>query len=152
MELEGVPGYAGLGPLGAGGTAELFVAERLALSGSRRRVALKRILPAYARDPAFRSLFVHEARLAMQLTHRNIVQVYDFIEGGGSTVLVMEYVDGCDLRTLLRDGPLALEPALFVCVEVLRALDYAHRKSGGDGRNLEIVHRDVGPGNTLLSR
>src|SRR4051812_31555627 len=149
MELEG---YSVLGPLGAGGTAELFLAERRAHGGSRRRVALKRILPAFAQDPVFRNLFVHEARLAMQLGHRNIVQVYDFIEAAGTMVLVMEFVDGCDLRTLLRDGPLALEVAIYITVEVLRGLDYAHRKTATDGQALEVVHRDVAPGNILLSR
>jgi serine/threonine-protein kinase len=88
----------------------------------------------------------------MQLSHRNVVQVYDCIEWGGSTALVMEYVDGCDLRALLGDGPLPLPSALFVCIEVLRGLDYAHRRLGSDGHSLEVVHRDVAPGNILLSR
>jgi serine/threonine-protein kinase len=149
MELAG---YSVLGPLGAGGTAELFLAERQAHGGSRRRVALKRILPGFAQDPVFRNLFVHEARVAMQLSHRNVVQVYDFVEAGGTTVLVMEYVDGCDLRALLKLGPLPLPTALLVAVEVLRGLDYAHRKRAGDGQSLEVVHRDVAPGNILLSR
>src|SRR5258706_16154642 len=135
MALDEIPGYAVLGPLGSGGTAELFLAERRALGGSRKRVALKRILPAFAQDPTFRELFLHEARVAMQLSHRNIVQVYDCLEWGASTVLVMEYVEGCDLRsTLLHEGPLPVELALFVGIEVLRGLDYAHRRHGTDGK------------------
>jgi serine/threonine protein kinase len=133
--------------------AELFLAERSGAHGARRRVVLKRILPAFARDPDFRELFVHEARIAMQLTHANIVQVYDFDESGDSYVLEMEYVEGCDLRALLRKyGPLPLGAALRVSVEILRGLDYAHRRTGADGVPLQIVHRDVSPGNILLSK
>ena len=133
--------------------AELFLAERAGAEGARRRVVLKRILPAFARDPDFRDLFAHEARIAMQLSHANIVQVYDFEDIGDTYVLEMEYVEGCDLKTLLRErGTLPLAAALRVAVELLRGLDYAHRRSGADGMPLEIVHRDVSPGNILLSR
>jgi serine/threonine-protein kinase len=154
MPLEGVtlPGYRILRPLGAGGMAELFLAERAAASGASRRVVLKRILPGFASDPHFRQLFVHEARIAMQLTHANIVQVYDFLEGEGTYVLAMEYIEGCDLRRLVRArGALPIDVSLYICAHVLRGLDYAHRHRSSDGAPLEIVHRDVSPGNILLS-
>jgi serine/threonine-protein kinase len=147
------PRHTLLGSIGAGGMAELFLAERAGAEGARRRVVLKRILPAFARDPDFRELFAHEARIVMQLSHANIVQVYDFEDIGDTYVLEMEYVEGCDLKTLLRErGSLPLAAALRVAVEILRGLDYAHRRSGADGMPLEIVHRDVSPGNILLSR
>jgi serine/threonine-protein kinase len=152
MELDDIPGYTVLGSIGAGGTAELFLADRLAVAGTKKRVALKRILPGFAQDPMFRELFEHEARVAMRLGHKNIVAVYDFIEAAGSYVLVMEYVEGCDLRTLVAEQPLDLGSALFVISEVLRGLDYAHRREADDGTALEIVHRDVTPSNILLSR
>ncbi|HJZ88554.1 MAG TPA: serine/threonine-protein kinase [Polyangia bacterium] len=145
--------YTLLRAIGAGGMAELFLAERAGAQGARRRVVLKRILPAFARDPEFREMFVHEARIAMQLTHANIVQVYDFGEAGDTYVLEMEYIEGCDLRALLRDhGPLPLSAGLRIATEILRGLDYAHRRVGADGMPLQIVHRDVSPGNILLSR
>ncbi|MBK7864866.1 MAG: serine/threonine protein kinase, partial [Archangiaceae bacterium] len=84
--------------------AELFVAERSGARGARRRVVLKRMLQSYAEDPELRGLFIHEARIAMQLSHANIVQVFDFEERPDGFVLEMELVDGCDLRRLLRAG------------------------------------------------
>jgi serine/threonine-protein kinase len=145
--------YTVLRQVGAGGMAELFLAERAAAEGARRRVVLKRILPAFARDPDFRELFVHEARIAMQLSHVNVVQVYDFGEAEDTYVLEMEYVEGCDLRALLRARKaLPLGAALRVTIEILRGLDYAHRRASADGMPLAIVHRDVSPGNILLSR
>src|SRR5262249_34630846 len=82
--------YTVLGSIGAGGMAELFLAERAGVEGARRRVVLKRTLPAYAADPDFRELFAHEARIAMQLNHANVVQVYDFRESGDTYLLEME--------------------------------------------------------------
>ncbi|MHB8878276.1 MAG: protein kinase domain-containing protein [Myxococcaceae bacterium] len=145
--------YKVLRPIGIGGMAHILLAERAGARGSFRRVVLKQILPALARDPAFTALFAHEAKVAMQLSHANIVQVFDFAESGGECVLEMEYVEGCDLRALLRaQGPLPFPVALHVALEVLKGLDYAHRRAGPDGAPLQIVHRDVSPGNILLSR
>src|SRR5262245_9507626 len=143
MSSPTLPGYRVLRAVGAGGMAELFLAERDTAEGTRRQVVLKRILPGYARDPQFRRRFVHEARLALQLTHINIVQVHDFRETDDTFVLEMEYVDGCDLRRLLGVAPLPLGEALHVAAELLRGLDYAHRRIGSEGMPLEIVHRDV---------
>jgi serine/threonine protein kinase len=152
MSSPAFPGYRVLDAIGTGGMAELFLVERTTAEGARRRVVIKRILPAFARDPHFRQLFVHEARVALQLTHANIVQVYDFRESNDTYLLEMEYVEGCDLRRLLSDGPLSLSTALYVGAELARGLDYAHRRRGEDGIPLEIVHRDVAPGNILVSR
>src|SRR5439155_12337331 len=150
MSLPALSGYRVLRAVGAGGMAELFLAERDSAEGTRRQVVLKRILPGLARDPAFRKRFVHEARLALQLSHANIVHVNDFREAGDTYLLEMEYVDGCDLRRLLADGPLSPPEALHLVIEVLRGLDYAHRRIGSDDIALEIVHRDVAPGNILI--
>src|SRR5262249_27229916 len=101
-------------------------------------------------------MFIDEARLAAQLQHSNIVQIFDFDQAEGSYYIAMELVEGCDLRRLEQDlrlqaQQLPMPVALYVAVETLKGLHYAHTKSVGD-RPLGIVHRDVSPQNILLSR
>ena len=84
--------------LAAGGMAEVFVARREGLHGFSKRVALKRILPQFSSDPDFVWMFIDEARLAAMLEHPNIVQVFDFGTLGDDLVLVMELVDGSNVR------------------------------------------------------
>jgi tRNA A-37 threonylcarbamoyl transferase component Bud32 len=151
MSLTFPPGYTLIRPVGAGGMAELYLVEKTALGGTRRQVVLKCILPGFARDPTFREMFVNEARVAMQLSHANIVQVHDLRELDGSYVIEMEYVAGTDLTHLVRSEKLPIDIALYVASALLRALGYAHRQHAADGRSLDLVHRDVTPGNILLS-
>jgi serine/threonine protein kinase len=151
MSLTFPPGYTLIRPVGAGGMAELYLVEKAALGGTRRQVVLKCILPGFARDPTFREMFVNEARVAMQLSHANIVQVHDLREVDGSYVIEMEYVAGTDLTHLVRSEKLPIDSALYVASALLRALGYAHRQHAADGRSLDLVHRDVTPGNILLS-
>ncbi len=152
MSLTFPPGYTLIRPVGAGGMAELYLVEKTALGGTRRQVVLKCILPGFARDPTFREMFVNEARVAMQLSHANIVQVHDLRELDGSYVIEMEYVAGTDLTHLVRsEGKLPIDIALYVASALLRALGYAHRQHAADGSPLDLVHRDVSPGNILLS-
>jgi serine/threonine protein kinase len=143
--------------LGAGGMAEVFRARQVGAEGFARRVAVKRVLPSYSQDAVFAQMFISEARLVSHLSHPNVVSVLDFDrDAEGALYLAMEYVDGCDAARLLRrfqdaGQPLPPAAAVFICAEVLRGLDYAHRLVV-DGQWQGIVHRDVSPHNVLLAR
>jgi serine/threonine-protein kinase len=143
--------------LATGGMAEVFVAKRVGPHGFTKRVALKRILPQYARDPDFVSMFVDEARLAAQLEHPNIVQVFDFGETDGELFLAMELVDGTNVNRLLRSvsqrgETVPFDVALHIASEAAHALGHAHRASDDQGNPIGFVHRDVSPANLLLTR
>jgi serine/threonine protein kinase len=143
--------------LGYGGMAEVYVARATSGSAAGRRVAIKRILPQFGRDPRFVSMFCDEARISAALSHPNIVQVLDFGEDGGELFMVMEYVDGVSCAKLLRavaarGQRFPVSVALYVAREVLSALAFAHDAWDENGRPLGIVHRDVSPGNVLIAR
>ncbi|MDH3726817.1 MAG: serine/threonine protein kinase, partial [Myxococcales bacterium] len=142
--------------LATGGMAEVFVARREGLHGFQKRVALKRILPQFSSDSDFVWMFIDEARLAAQLEHPNIVQVFDFGTLGDDLVLVMELVDGSNVSRMLRVGPpetpIPWDVALHIAYQTAQALDYAHHIVDDQGQSLEFVHRDVSPANILLTR
>lgn len=138
-------GYQLLTRLGAGGMAEVFLAQELA---SGERVALKRILPHLADRPELRELFLTEARLAARLHHPHIVRVHDLGWGDAEPFLVMEHVAGVDLAALEARAravgdPIGLAELAALLESACAALDHAHE--------LGIVHRDVTPSNLLLS-
>ncbi|MFM9124689.1 MAG: serine/threonine-protein kinase, partial [Actinomycetota bacterium] len=125
----------------SGGMGVVWEATQIALG---RRVAVKVIAPALAGDPEFRERFVREARLTASVHHPNIVDVYDAGEQDGVLYIVMRFVDGVDLRTVLREqAPLDPQRAVRICEQVAGALDAAHRAG--------LIHRDVTPSNILLS-
>lgn len=136
--------------------AELFLARASALHGFEKLVVLKRILPQHAESEDFIRMFLAEARLAATLHHPNIVQVYDIGEDDGAHFFSMEYVQGQDLRKLVRaarkkEVPIPVEHVLHVAIGVAAGLNHAHEKIGLDGRALGIVHRDVSPSNVLVT-
>ena len=135
--------------------AEIVAACAVSEAGVSKRVALKRIRSESASDPAFVSRFFDEVRLVMQLSHANVVQVFDFGRTEGSDFfLAMEFVEGVDVQRLRRSpGCERLPPAeaLHIVAGTLRGLDYAHRRTDPDNRPLGIVHLDVKPANVLLS-
>src|SRR5215470_8815336 len=90
--------------LARGGMAEVFLARLIGVEGFERRVAIKRILPHLSESEEFRAMFLDEARLAAQLTHPNIVHIYDFGRAGDYDFIAMEFVDGVDLGQLIRRG------------------------------------------------
>jgi eukaryotic-like serine/threonine-protein kinase len=143
--------------LGIGGMAEVFEAFRTGPHGFRKRVALKRILPHVAVDPAYVAMFIEEASLVAQCEHPNIVHVFDFGEDGFELYLAMELVEGVSVGRMLRvlaarGDAVPLDVALHVTVQAARALAYAHRLRDASGVSLQLVHRDVSPGNLLLTR
>jgi eukaryotic-like serine/threonine-protein kinase len=143
--------------LGAGGMAEVFLAKKRGAEGTYKLLVVKRILPAHGSSRRFRAMFAEEAQLATRLNHPNIVQVYEFQDyGEEGQLLSMEYVEGPDLRKLIRGANSQgsrVPPfvAGYVVSEVAKGLHYAHERRDEGGAPLEIVHRDVSPQNILLS-
>ncbi len=155
--LEEYGNYYLLEKIAVGGMAELFKAQQRGVQGFQKIVAIKRILPHLSDNEDFVTMFIDEAKLAAQLTHPNIVQIFDLGKAGNSYYIAMEYVNGRDLRTLLRKArehglPFPEAVAGFVLMKVAAALDYAHRKKGFDDRELKLVHRDISPQNVLISQ
>ncbi len=157
MQLGETGRYTLLRPLGQGGMAEVFLAKTKGLEDFERHYVVKRILPRLTEDRKFVRMFLDEARITVALQHTNIVQVHDLGEAGGQYFIVMEYVDGMDLRRLM----IACEEAgtsfpykhiLFVVMEALKGLAYAHQARDRDGQPLGIVHRDISPSNIMISR
>ncbi len=148
--------YQLLEKIGAGGMAEVFKARMKGEQGFEKIVAIKRIVPHMASNAEFVTMFVDEAKLAAQLNHNNITHIYDLGKVEAWHYIAMEYVEGKDLRTLLKLGkdkgfPLPAELALFIASKIANALDYAHRRPAPDGSELNLVHRDVSPQNILIS-
>jgi serine/threonine protein kinase/CRP-like cAMP-binding protein len=148
--------YELLERIATGGMAEIYRAVSCSIGGFRKLVALKRILPHLSTDAEFVSLFIAEAKLAVSLTHGNVVQVFDFGRVETSHYIAMEFVEGRDMTQILikqsRNRRLVpIEAALFILCETLRGLEYAHTRRGRDGESLGIVHRDVSPHNILVS-
>ncbi len=152
---ESLGPYRLLEKLGHGGMAMVFRAERVGEAGFKKRVAIKRILPQYRRDPSLLERFAAEARTNARLDHPNLVQVIDFgIDP--EPYLVLEFVEGVSLSQVLqrlvdRKEKMELAAALFIAAEAAQGLDHAHRKKDDDGTPLGIIHRDVSPQNVLLS-
>jgi tRNA A-37 threonylcarbamoyl transferase component Bud32 len=152
---EHVRRYEVGGLIARGGMAEIIAARSVSEGGLVKRVALKRIRTDRSADPVFIARLFDEARLAMQLSHANIVQVFDFGRAEEDEFfLAMEFVEGVDLQRLrLEQEGARLPPpeALHIVAQMLRGLDYAHRRADDAGQPLGIVHLDVKPANVLLS-
>jgi len=143
--------------IAVGGMAELFLAKMVGIKGFEKTLALKKILPEFGEDEEFVELFVDEAKISVQLQHANIVQVFDFGEIDGSYYISMEFVDGPNLKNLLKrclkkKGYFPFEIAIFVVMQVLKSLDYAQRVTIGEKTLINLVHRDISPQNVLISR
>lgn len=142
--------------LAVGGMAEIFRARVPGAGGFEKELVVKRILPARAQDEGFIKMLVNEAKLTVQLTHSNIAQVYECGRIDGNYFISMELVNGVSMKEMMqlfaRAGQvISPEQAIFIVLQLLTGLEYAHRKTDGQGRQLEIVHCDVSPDNALLS-
>ena len=149
--------YKLLERIGEGGMAEIFIAAAHGAEGFVRNFVVKRMHPHMARNREAVSQFIDEARLQSVLVHSNIVPVFDFGRAGEEYFLALEYIHGRDLENLVRrhvevfGRSLSVPAAFYVMHEVLEALAYAHGRSDVEGKMLGIVHRDVAPGNVLVS-
>jgi eukaryotic-like serine/threonine-protein kinase len=149
--------YRVLKRLASGGMAEVFVAESAGIEGFKKQVAIKRVLPALSRKEQFIEMFLDEARLSAYLSHSNVVSVFDIGVGDGTYFIVMEFVDGADLKHVIdyrkKVGvPLPVEAAVFIATKICQGLAYAHELTTVDGRPLNIVHRDITPANVLITK
>src|SRR6186713_1688956 len=130
--------------IAAGGMARVFLATLRGAEGFEKRLVVKQIRPELAADTAFVRRFVEEAKTTVELSHPNIVPVYELGVEQGVYYIAMELCAGITLAEMLqRSGPLSAEEGAHLGVEVCRALDYAHRRAG-------IIHRDVTPRNVLI--
>ena len=143
--------------LESGGMAEVFRAESEGLQGFRKQVAIKRVLPHLSSKKKFISMFLDEARLSAQLSHSNCVQVFDIGVGDNAFFIVMEFVDGANLKAIIehikktgRDFP--VEAAVYIGLELCKGLAYAHELTDNNGTALHIVHRDMSPPNVLITK
>jgi hypothetical protein len=143
--------YQVLERLAVGGMGEVFLARD---SGGRELI-LKALLPQYAEDPALLSQFYDEAKLCQQLDHPNVVKVFDALQAKGLHLIAMEYIKGRDLHLLQADAKrLGIAVPVKVAAAIVRdaalGLDYAHHARGKNGEPLEVIHRDVTPGNVMV--
>jgi serine/threonine protein kinase len=147
--------YQVLAKLATGGMAEIFLARSAGLGAVQRYVVLKRVLRERAGDVNFMRMFLDEARLAAQLQHPNIAQVYDVGKLGDSYFFTMEYVHGETIRAViqrahqLRRSP-PIECVLAIAAGAAAGLHHAHERIGINGVPLGIVHRDVSPSNLMI--
>ncbi len=139
-----------------GGMGAVYEAHQLGAEGFEKRVALKIILEELTSDKEFVEMFIGEAKLVADLIHENIVQMYQLGRIDSMYYMSLEYIDGITLEDFVfkhqqHKRRVPLELALFIISRTCRALEYAHTKLGHDGKNLGIVHRDVSPGNVMLT-
>jgi eukaryotic-like serine/threonine-protein kinase len=148
--------YVVLEHLSEGGMGAIYVGKKLGAGGFEMEVVLKQLLPEFTQQEEFIDLFLREAKLSATLDHANIVHTIDLVTAGGEYFIVMEYLPGGDLRTLLKKAKrrgkrFSPKAAIYISREILSALSYAHAKRDFDGNPLKLIHRDVSPSNVLLS-
>lgn len=147
------PRYREICPLASGGMAELHLARMTAVGGVERLVVVKRVKPQLADSPELAQALLDEARIAATLNHGNIVSVYDVAFEHGLVSVVMEYLHGQDVRTVMRraGGALPLDQAVAIALGVCAGLHHAHDRVDATGAPLDIVHRDVSADNVVVT-
>lgn len=149
--------YTLLRKLATGGMAEVFLARADGPMGFAKKCVVKRILPHFNDDPRFIEMFLGEARLAAELNHPNLVQIFDFGQHQGQYYLAMEYIDGANLRVLNQatrshQGPMSLPLAARLISLAAEGLHFAHELRDEEGEFLNLVHRDISPDNVLVAK
>ncbi|MGZ3796802.1 MAG: protein kinase domain-containing protein [Pseudobdellovibrionaceae bacterium] len=157
QQLEQFGKYLLLEKLATGGMAEVYLAKSIGAVGVNKFVAIKRILPQHSESPEYIEMFKEEAKIAVHLNHGNVVSIYDFGVEHRQFFLVMEYVEGRNLRQIVNEMKKAnvqfsIDQIVYIIKEVAAGLDHAHRCiDGGTGRPLNITHRDMSPQNIMVS-
>lgn len=154
--MNAIGRYEVIERIGIGGMGEVFRCRASGVEGFQKDVVVKVVLEDMQGEPEFERAFIDEAKLSVLLQHPNIVQTLDLGKHGERLYLVMEYVDGHDLGYVMRllrrkEARVPMPIAVHVAIELLRGLDHAHRALGPDGQPLQIIHRDVTPGNVMVS-
>ena len=142
--------------ISVGGMAEVFRAKCLDTPGFDKFLAIKRILPNLAEDDEFIQMFIDEAKITVQLNHRNICQIYELGRLEDSHYIVMEFISGRDILAILNRlrrerRIMSVGQAAYMVHQMALGLDSAHRKTDKEGSPLNIIHRDVSPQNVLVS-
>jgi serine/threonine protein kinase len=148
--------YTLLDRIAVGGMAEIFLARQAGLEGFEKTIVIKRIRPHLSKQGSFVKMFLNEAKLAAQLNHPNIVQIYDLGKINESYFIAMEYIFGRDMRRIIpkadtKEIPFPMVYALKIASSVCEGLFYAHQKADIYGNPLNIVHRDITPENIFVS-
>ncbi len=148
--------YTLIDRIAVGGMAEIFLARQAGLEGFEKTIVIKRIRPHLSKQSNFVKMFLNEAKLAAQLNHPNIVQIYDLGKIGESYFIAMEYIFGRDMRRIIPKAdalgiPFPMVYALKIASSVCEGLYYAHARTDLYGNALNIVHRDVTPENIFVS-
>ncbi|NNL74791.1 MAG: serine/threonine protein kinase, partial [Desulfobacterales bacterium] len=148
--------YQLLDKIAAGGMAELFRAKLTGAQGFEKLIAIKKILSNLVDEDNLVKSFIDEAKLAALLHHENIVQIYDFGNMDGEFFIAMEYLFGKDLRTITqtaseKDLPISTENVLYIAARICAGLDYSHNLKDLQGKQLNIIHRDINPQNILIT-
>lgn len=149
--------YLLLEKIAAGGMAEVYLAKSTGATGLNKYFAIKRILPQFSSNEDFVAMFKEEANVAINLNHSNVVSIFDFGVEHGQFYLVMDYVEGRNLRQIINElkksnKSFSIDQALFMVKETAAGLDHAHRCTDSkSGRPLNITHRDMSPQNIMVS-
>lgn len=148
--------YTLIDRIAVGGMAEIFLARQAGLEGFEKTIVIKRIRPHLSNQKSFVKMFLNEAKLAAQLNHPNIVQIYDLGKIGETYFIAMEYIFGRDMRRIIPKAdsmgiPFPMVYALKIASSVCEGLYFAHQKTDLYGSPLNIVHRDVTPENIFVS-
>jgi serine/threonine-protein kinase len=149
--------YILLEKLAAGGMAEVYLAKSAGANGVNKFVAIKRILPQFSNNQEFIEMFHEEAKVSVNLSHSNVVSIYDFGIEKGQFFIVMEFVEGRNLRQIINElkkfnRSIKTEEAVYIVKEAAAGLDHAHRcVDQHTGRPLNITHRDMSPQNIMIS-
>ena len=148
--------YSLLKRLAKGGMGEIYLARTERINNFEKYYAVKKLLAKFATDEDVKGRFIDEALLGARLQHPNIVQVFDLGEMNDEVYMAAEFVDGFDLRRILRfchekKERIPLDIALFIVREVLSGLAYAHRQKDAEGKSINLIHRDISPQNVLVS-
>jgi eukaryotic-like serine/threonine-protein kinase len=149
--------YSIIEQIDVGGMAEVWKGRAVSLQGFEKQVAIKRVLPHLAANEQFLEMFLDEARVSLHLNHANIVQTFDVVQAKSSYFIVMEWIDGLNLRKILEllnqsQERLSIPETVYVAAEACKGLSHAHSLNAPDGSPLNIVHRDVSPPNILISK
>jgi len=137
--------------------AEVFIGEAQSVQGFKKKVAIKRVLPHLAQNKNFIGMFLDEARLGARLSHANIVSVFDIGAADDTYFIVMEFVDGCNLKKIIEvlrkaGRTVPFKEAVYMTMHACRGLSFAHELLNDEGEEMDIVHRDVSPPNILVSK